>query len=566
STYFGGSDADEEYEPRLILDEEGFVYITGNTSSDDFPTTTGAYSENFSGGLKDRFISKFDADLTTLISSTFIGGGGEETGMGITLDSVGNIYIAGYSTSTDFPTTSGSYDETHNGGRDAYISKLNNDMTTLISSTYIGGSEDEGYRWPRIDLIIGENMEIYVAGLTKSADFPTTANVYDTTYNGGGNILQGGDAFVSKFTADLSQLLSSTYLGGSDDEWRVSFVLDDDENIIICGDTQSGDYPTTPGVYDRTFNGGFYDVFVSKFSSDLTTLSASTFLGSNGGDDALAIRLDNDGNVGLTGYTTSPSFPTTTGAYDRTYNGGERDAFIVKLDNELSNIQTSTFLGGSSSDTGEDFIIDGNGNFYIVGVTTSSDFPTSNDAYDISYNGGGDIFISKLDYNLSTLQSSTYIGGNNEEKGQCIDIDNSGNIYTISRTKSYNLPVTENSYNNTFNGGFNDCYIAKLDSSLSANPSSVDDREPLLHSLMLYNYPNPFNSSTTISYIIPTASYIRLNIYNILGSKIETIVNESQSKGLHNVIWDSKMFPSGIYFCKLNAGDYTETLRFSLIK
>ncbi len=271
STFLGGSNTDDDYEPSIVVDKSGNIYITGYTWSSNFPTTSGAYNENFNGGGTDRFVAKFDPDLQNLLASTYIGGSGNEYGMGLRVTDNGIVYIAGYTNSPDFPVTQGSYDETYNGARDGFVLALDSSLTTLISSTFFGGSGDEGYQWPRIDLIVDDNNNVYLTGITKSPDFPFTQGTYDSTYAGGSI---GGDVFVSKFDSDLTALLGSTYLGGNMDEWRVSITMDENLDIFICGETSSSNFPTTANAYDPNFNGGS-DIFISKFTNDLSTLSFS---------------------------------------------------------------------------------------------------------------------------------------------------------------------------------------------------------------------------------------------------------------------------------------------------
>jgi hypothetical protein len=563
STFIGGSNTDDSYEPSIALDDNGNVYLTGYTFSTDFPTTLGAYKEDFNGGSTDRFISKFDSDLTTLLASTFIGGSGNEYGMGIKISGDNDIYLAGYTTSIDFPTTIGAYNEIHSGARDAFVLKIDNDLTTLLRSTFLGGSGDEGFNWPRIDLTIGENGSVYVTGLTKSVNFPFTTGTNDSIYSGG---TFGGDVFISKFDSTLGTLLGSTYLGGSMDEWRISIALDENENVFVCGETESQNFETTPGTYNAAHNGGS-DIFISKFTNDLTTLSASTFFGKSNYEEALAIRLDGNENVVITGYTKSSNFPTTAGAYNQVYYGGERDAYVAKFDNNLTSLLASTFLGGSGKDTGEDIIIDGNGNIYVVGVTLSSDFQTITGAYDESHNGGEDIFVSKFNGSLSTLIASTLLGESSNDKGQCISLDNTGNVYFAGTTASVNFPFTQGAYDTIYNSGSNDCFVAKFDSTLSAIATSFEEKKQQPNEFALYNnFPNPFNPATTISFQIPSSSKVTLKIYDLLGSEILILLDEEIQAGNYSLGFDASDLAGGIYYYKLKAGSFSDTKKMILLK
>lgn len=552
STFIGGNSTDDDYEPSIVLDHIGNVYITGYTYSTDFPTTLGVYDESF-GGSTDRFVSKFDSDLENLLVSTFIGGNGDENGMGMQITVEGYVYLAGYTTSSDFPTTPGAYDQIHNGGRDAFILKLDEDLTSLLASTFLGGSGDEGYQWPRIDIVIDEISNVYVTGLTKSQNFPISSGAYDNNFAGG---LTGGDAFVSKFDSNLTSLLGSTYIGGNMDEWRVSVALDESNNIYICGETSSSTFPTTQNAYDPSFNGGS-DIFISKFSNNLTSLLSSTFLGANSYEEALALKLNNNGEVYLTGYTMSSNFPVTANANNTNYNGGERDAYIAKFNNNLSSLLASTFIGGDEKDTGEDIVIDDFGNIYLTGVTLSSDFPSTSGAYDESFNGGEDIFISKLDANLASILASTFFGRSRQEKGQCIALDDRANVYIAGSTTSINFPVTPNAYNSSYNGGNNDCFIIKFDSSLSRVSTSMDERKGPGEFELFNNYPNPFQHYTTISYNVEQQTMMVLKINDLLGKEVKTLIDGIQEPGKHSVVWDAR----DNYGAYVNSGIYNYSIQ-----
>ncbi|HHT9149072.1 MAG TPA: SBBP repeat-containing protein, partial [Candidatus Wujingus californicus] len=464
STFLGGSDYD--LVKSLTLDTNGNVYVTGYTNSSEFPTTSGAYDTSFnnSSSYYDVFVSKLDGGLTSLLASTYLGGSSSDGGPSLALDASGNVYVTGWTYSSDFPTTSGAYDTSFNGD-DAFISKLNSDLSSLLASTYLGGSgNDNG-----TSLALDTSGNVYVTGYTQSTDFPTTSGAYDTYSNG------DYDVFVSKLDSGLSNLLASTYLGGSNSDFGNSITLDTSGNVYVTGTSYSTDFPTTSGAYDTSsvsyYQGNYYsDVFVSKLDSGLTSLLASTYLGGSQTDNGNSLTLDTSGNVYVTGQTGSTNFPTTSGAYDNSLNS--YDVFVSKLDSGLSNLLASTYLGGSDSDYGNSITLDTSGDVYVTGYTRYLDFPTTSGAYDTSYGGGGDVFVSKLNSGLSSLLASTYLGGSGSDQGSSLALDTNGDVYVTGQTGSTDFPMTSGAYDTSYGGG-GDVFVSKLDGDLSANDATT---------------------------------------------------------------------------------------------
>ncbi|MCF6157721.1 MAG: hypothetical protein E3K32_03920 [wastewater metagenome] len=455
STYLGGGSYDRGY--SLALDRDGNVYVTGSTESLDFPTTEGAFDTSYNFGddddISDIFVSKLNSDLTKLRASTYLGGGSFDRGYSLALDRDGNVYVTGHTSSSDFPTTKGAFDTSLNSRSDAFVSKLNSDLTKLRASTFLGGNDyDLGY-----SIALDGDRNVYVIGETRSSDFPTTEGAFDTSFNGGLY-----DAFVSKLKRDLTKLRASTFLGGNDYDHGYSIALDGDKNVYVTGRTQSSDFPTTEDAFDTSFNGGS-DVFVLKLNKYLTKLRGSTFLGGESDDYGQSLALGSDKNVYVTGRTQSSDFPTTEGAFDTSFNGG--DAFVSKLNKYLTKLRASTFLGEIEDQVS--IALDSDKNVYVTGRTRSSDFPTTEGAFDTSLNGDSDAFVSKLNKYLTKLRASTFLGGNGHDHGYSIALDGDKNVYVTGITLSSDFPTTEDAFDTSLNGDAN-AFISKLDRNLSA--------------------------------------------------------------------------------------------------
>ena len=484
STYMGGG-GDDGYYSDIAIDAEGNVFITGYTHSSDFPTTPGMYDPSLNGGY-DAFISKLDNSLTLLLASTFLGGDSDDVGRAIAVDQDGNVFIAGSTSGSDdtavtsgLPTTSQAYDRSHNGGqKDVFVSKLDNSLSLLLASTLLGGSDIERC----YDIATAPDGSVFVVGYTCSSDFPATSQAYDGSYNGGQM-----DVYISKLDNSLGSLLASTFLGGSgtdgppnNNEICDGIAVDVTGDIFVTGWTWSSDFPTTSGAYNESY-GGSGDIFVSRLHSDLTSLVASTFLGNGEGK---AIAIDANGNVFIAGRTTNdppwnPGFPTTPGAYDESFGGGSFDAIVSKMDGSLSSLLASTFLGGHASDGAAAISLDFSGNVYITGYTGyfddsgyPSDYPTTPDAFDTSYNGEADAFISKLNDSLSSLLESTFLGGSDIDNGKKLALDSHGDVFVTGWTFSSDFPTTPGAYDESFNGG-SDVFVSKFEGDLAPADSGI---------------------------------------------------------------------------------------------
>ena len=321
STYLGGTDYDAAR--GIAVDGSGNAYVAGETLSGDFATTAAAFDRT-RGGEYDMFVTKLNTTGSALVYSTFIGGTAVDNGGRLAINSGGNAYVLGSTSSPDFPTTPGAFDTTRNGAFDATLTKLNAAGSALVYATSFGGTDSDG----GAGLVVDSTGNAYVAGSTSSPDFPTTPGAYNRTFN-------NSDAFLSKFNAAGSALVFSTLVGGSDFDSFSSVVLDTAGNAWLTGGTNSTDFPITAGAPDSTFNGGG-DATVVELNPTGSALLFSTFLGGSNNEGGADIARDANGGIYVTGSTFSLDFPVTVGAFDRTWNGDPQifwgDAFITKID------------------------------------------------------------------------------------------------------------------------------------------------------------------------------------------------------------------------------------------
>jgi hypothetical protein len=455
STYLGGSGGDVAY--GIAVDGSGSAYVVGTTGSRDFPLTSAVQTTNY--GIGDVFVAKLNPTGTGLIYSTYLGGGGQDTGTSIAIDSSGNAYIAGFTYSSYFPTTTGAFQPTYAGDGDGFIAKLSATGSTLIYASYIGGSDPDFAQAVAVD----SSGNAYLTGSTRSTDFPVV------------NFLQMGnvgasDAFVAKVSPSGTSLIYSTYLGGSGADLGQAIAVDGSGNVYLAGYTYSSDFPTQNAFQSSSAGGA--DVFVTGLNAAGTALIYSTYLGGSGQDRVFGMAMDAVGSVCITGDTQSTDFPTTSNASQR-YNQGQGDVFVSKLSPGGWGLVYSTLLGGSDIDQGDAVAVDSLGNAYVTGFTRSADFPTVNPFQKIlgifgaSSCGGTtctDAFALKL-RSSGQLVYSTYLGGSGTESGWAIAAGSSGEAYLAGSTTSGNFPAIAGASQGEFAGSasISNAFVAKID-------------------------------------------------------------------------------------------------------
>jgi len=418
--------------------------------------------------------------------STYIGGSSTDTAWAIAMDSAGNVYVAGRTTSIDFPTAS-PLQAARGGNTDVFVMKLNASGTPLYA-TYLGGSAEDSVSTSAI--AVDRDGNAYITGWTLSSNYPVTQGASQPAFGGG-----SADAFVTKLNATGNALVYSTYLGGKNVDQGLGIAVDSSGAAYVAGGSNSTEFPTTAGALNTKYGGGSCGPYNAKFSCPdafVTKLSASgsvvysTFLGSDNDDTAYGIAVDSAGNAYVAGAAASAQFPVTAGALQAAYGGGScvqvilggggsitvyfdncKDAFVSKLNASGSALIYSTFLGGGGEDDAADIAVDAAGNAYVVGWTQSATFPTTPGAFQTFYAGTSsrsDGFVSKLSPDGSRLIYSTFLGGSGSDEAHAIVLDASGVAYITGITSSSNFP-SRNPLQTAYGGGAYDGFIAVVNDS-----------------------------------------------------------------------------------------------------
>lgn len=385
ATYIGGSGDDRAY--GIALDGSGEAYLAGSTTSPNFPALSAV--QGGIRGARDAFVLKLNSAGNGLVFSTYLGGTGADSGNGIAVDTQGNAYVAGDTTSLDFPTLS-PFQPNNNGRQNGFVTKLSS-SGTLLYSTYLGGAGDDRATAVAVD----QAGSAYVTGGTLSTNFPVV-NALQTVNHG------GQDVFVAKLGASGTNLLYSTYLGGSGGgvgapECGFGIAVDSEGHAFVTGSTASADFPTA-GAFQALAGGGTTNAFVSKLNASGTALLYSTYVGGSTMDYGQSIAVDSAGNANVAGYTASPDFPLVTPLQSRL--AGVYDAFILQLSPSGGALNFATYYGGSGLDAANGIALDGWGNVYVAGQTLSLDFPVSG-GIQATMRGSMEAFVLKLNWNGS---------------------------------------------------------------------------------------------------------------------------------------------------------------------
>jgi len=419
-------------------------------------------------------VAKADPSLPIVIDpilqATYLGGSGNEEAVALAIHSATDeVYVAGNTTSTDFPKITGGAQKRCNNcitdvkdpNYDVFVTKLNKELTQILQSTYLGGrGNDEAIAFA----IHPTTAEVYVAGRTSSKDFPKTTIGAQARKHGQYN------AFVSRLNSSLTQILQSTYLGGSGWDYATALAIHPTTGeVYVAGKTNSKNFPKTTGGAQRS-RGGRDDAFVARLNKELTRIMQSTYLG--GSDDDIAFGLTiypTTGDVYVVGFTISKDFPKTTGGAQASNKGGI-DAFVARLNSNLTQILQSTYLGGSNSDYANALAISSTGDVYVAGDTYSPDFPNTAGGAQTKKQKYDDAFVARLNKELTQILQSTYLGGSNGDYANALAVHpTTGEVYVAGWTASKDFPNTTGGAQARRHENINliDAFVARLSADLT---------------------------------------------------------------------------------------------------
>lgn len=400
--------------------------------------------------------------IDPLIYSTYLGSQGYENVNDFTLDDKGNIFLTGSTEYPDFLRGEEDINNRFRRGEEVFVVKLNPTADEILFATFLGGT---GYYDDGEVINVDGNGNVYVLGNTQSIDFPITPGAFDMSYNG------NTDVFLIMLDPSGTQLLYATYLGAENKDLPAGMKVIEEGRAVITGRTTSPGFPVTAGAFDSSFNKGehrgYEDLFIAAFDFNSGSLVYSTFLGGNGTELIIGTAVDQEGNVFVTGQTTSDDFPVTPGAY-KTVKSTLLSAIVTKMNSTGSELVYSTFLGGDeerdpySLQKGSGLAVDRQGCAYVTGYTECLDFPTTPGAFDRVHSGGRDTFVTKFNPTGSQLVFSTLLGGNPDIRatdwGSDIKVDEAGNVYVTGATGSHVFPTTPNAVSSQLHGQ-NDAYV-----------------------------------------------------------------------------------------------------------
>ncbi len=469
STYIGGTDREAVID--MVVGNDGACYIAGSTYSFDLQTTPGAYSGS-SAGEMDGFVMKLYTNGSVPELSTYIGGGWSDQITALDIDGTGNIYLAGFTTSQDYPITKGAFNETQYGIQsDIVVTKLDPTGSTLLYSTYLGGNDSEAMD-NRGTIEVDSSGNLYLTGTSWSGNFPVTDDAFDKENKEivmEDHTYRNGKVVLVKLDPEGSDLLYSTYIGGTSWDTAYGLELDGNDDVYIMGQTSSSDFPVTENAFDTSMD-SWSAVFVLKFDVPGSDLLYSTMLEGYNYQVGRDLLVDGEGRAYVIGDTGSDDFPMMPETYQNQLLGWS-DIFVTAFDPTGSSLYLSTLIGGSDGEQGYGIDLDPEGNILITGMTYSTDYPSVVVNKDDTTDRDPDMVISKLDSTARSLIYSTVLGGRGkgidypEDKGVVISYLSSKRVIVSGMTGSKDFPVSVDAWDGTMVDDFDD-FLMEFDISL----------------------------------------------------------------------------------------------------
>jgi gliding motility-associated-like protein len=482
STYAGASGA-TTWGHTATYDTEGNIYTGARSFGYGYPATTGAFQMTFGGGETDAAISKFDPDGSDLIWASYLGGSGSDFSHSLVTNENNELFVYGSTSSVNFPHTTGCFQANCAGAYDIFVTHFNESGTALIGSTYVGGGQNDGQNALYInygdefrgEIILDNSGNPCVASFSSSTNFPTTPGAYDESYNG------AQDGVVFKLTADLTQMVWSTYLGGSQNDAAYGLKLNVVDMVYVTGGTQSSDFPNTTWVLNPTYQGGTHDGFICIFQPDMSSMISGTFFGTPAQDVCFFIQMDDNNDVYVFGQSTG-SMAVSPGCYG---NPGSPQ-FIAKLDQTLNAVMWQTVFGsGNASNkiSPTAFLVDVCRNIYAAGWGSTTGFPVSTDAVQPTTDGK-DFYLLALEENATALLYATFYGApdafayGDHVDGGTSRFDKKGIIYeaVCACASSLPFPTLPNAYQPNpppYPPQYCDLAVFKIDFQLSGPSASI---------------------------------------------------------------------------------------------
>jgi len=570
STYLGG--LDNEQFGDITVNDRGDIFITGMTTSVTFPVTPGSYQDSvslppdypYAHEIYLAFLTKLTADGKTPVFSTYLGGLSYQTqGEAVAVDGGGNIYVAGWTRDSGFPVTEDAFQTLLNNEStisDAFVTKLNPAGSTLVYSTFIGGSGDDAAEC----LCVDAAGNAWTGGSTESDDFPASASAYQDAPAG----LQTDrprNGFVLMLDAAGHERLFATYFGGNGNDIVRDVHLAGSGYLDLLLQTDSDDLPVFTGTLAVRFHGD-NDIYIARMNAVGSALLTGTYLGGQADDYASAMVVDPDGNYYIAGATESPDFPVTDDALDTLCES--RDAFVASVASDLKSIRYATLIGGEGLDSGSDLALAPNGDCYVAGITFSNDFPVTPDAlypernpfHYGQQNECSDGFLLGLDIAKSSLFFSSFWGGERNDRCGGVALDHDEYLVIAGETESDHFPITDGAFDTWLGMWVNsEVFVSKLQLFNVTGNADIRILNPAGTGIVWktgHTYPIQWESDGYIG------DHVRIDLFS--GDDFrQTITQQTDNDGYKTWTIPAILPEGAFYRIKISAAAFPDIMTFS---